>query len=49
MKYTYCPICKDRLCPEDEEYIKKYNMCRHCVTFLRLHKTGTETIKINPS
>ena len=29
----YCPKCKSRLYPIDEEYMKKYGKCSYCVTY----------------
>ena len=29
----YCPKCKSKLYPIDEDYIIKYNKCSYCVTW----------------
>ena len=29
----YCPKCKSRLSPQDDEYIQAAGVCSYCVTF----------------
>ena len=30
---AYCPECKSRLYPGDEEYMKEYGKCSYCVSW----------------
>lgn len=34
----YCPKCRSRLYPVDEEYMRKHGVCSYCVTVQKLNR-----------
>ena len=42
----YCPKCRSKLYPVDDEYMKKYGLCSYCISFKKKGLNTNEFCKI---